>query len=297
MWTYVSNTDLRSRGLGLDQAESVIDVVRTAQEADVAVVCKELPDGSWAVSTRSAGRVDVGAVCVGLGGGGHRLAAGFTGRGAVEQVVGDLRTALRRAPDPGVKAVATAGLVVVDKPAGLTSHDVVARLRRLIGTRRVGHAGTLDPMATGVLVIGVERGTSCSVTWPRRQGLPGDDPLGQATTTDDAEGEVIGGAPAGGRRRGAGPQRARRRRRRDRAGPVLGQRGQGRRPAGVRAGARGGDRGPRRPPVHVTRLDLLDLRRPSADLLDVDVDLDCSSGTYVRAIARDLGAALRWAGT
>ncbi len=98
VWTYVSATDLRNRGLGSDQAESIIDVVRTAQEAEVAVVCKELPDGSWAVSTRSTGRVDVGAVCVDLGGGGHRFAAGFTGRGPVEQVVGELRAALRHVP-------------------------------------------------------------------------------------------------------------------------------------------------------------------------------------------------------
>ena len=54
---------------------------------------------------------------------------------------------------------AASGLVVVDKPAGLTSHDVVSRVRRLAGTRKVGHAGTLDPMATGVLVLGVNRAT------------------------------------------------------------------------------------------------------------------------------------------
>ena len=58
------------------------------------------------------------------------------------------------------------GLVIVDKPGGMTSHDVVARIRRLAGTRKVGHAGTLDPMATGVLVIGVERPPGCSATWP-----------------------------------------------------------------------------------------------------------------------------------
>ena len=84
------------------------------------------------------------------------------------------------------------GLVVVDKPAGLTSHDVVARLRRILRTRKVGHAGTLDPMATGVLVCGVGRGTkllghlaldSRAYTATIR--------LGAATTTDDAEGETV----------------------------------------------------------------------------------------------------------
>ena len=68
------------------------------------------------------------------------------------------------------------GLVIVDKPAGLTSHDVVGRLRRMLGTRRIGHAGTLDPMATGVLVLGVRRAPSCSATWRGRQGLHRHDP-------------------------------------------------------------------------------------------------------------------------
>ena len=84
------------------------------------------------------------------------------------------------------------GLVVVDKPGGMTSHDVVARVRRLARTRRVGHAGTLDPMATGVLVLGVERATRL-LTY-----LVGADKayqatirLGQTTVTDDAEGEIV----------------------------------------------------------------------------------------------------------
>src|SRR3954452_19128562 len=91
----------------------------------------------------------------------------------------------------------TAGLVVVDKPGGMTSHDVVARLRRLAGTRRVGHAGTLDPMATGVLVLGVRPATRLlhhlvladkAYTATIR--------LGQATVTDDAEGEVTASVSA-----------------------------------------------------------------------------------------------------
>src|SRR3954449_12498940 len=89
-------------------------------------------------------------------------------------------------------AAAEAGLLVVDKPSGWTSHDVVGRVRRLAGTRRVGHAGTLDPMATGVLVVGVERATRL-LTY-----LVGADKeylatirLGVTTVTDDAEGEVL----------------------------------------------------------------------------------------------------------
>ena len=86
---------------------------------------------------------------------------------------------------------ALGGLLVVDKPAGWTSHDVVARVRRLAGTRRVGHAGTLDPMATGVLVLGVEKGTKlltflvgCDKSYAATIRL------GQSTITDDAEGET-----------------------------------------------------------------------------------------------------------
>ena len=93
----------------------------------------------------------------------------------------------------------TSGLVVVDKPGGVTSHDVVARMRRIARTRRVGHAGTLDPMATGVLVLGIEKATRLlhhlvladkAYTATIR--------LGQGTSTDDAEGEVVAGASAVG---------------------------------------------------------------------------------------------------
>ena len=91
------------------------------------------------------------------------------------------------------------GLVVVDKPAGLTSHDVVARVRRLAGTRRVGHAGTLDPMATGVLVLGVDRATRLlghlALT---EKAYDATIRLGATTVTDDAEGEVVATADATG---------------------------------------------------------------------------------------------------
>jgi phosphoesterase RecJ-like protein len=98
VWTYSTVADLRSRDLGMDQVEGVIDVVRTAREAEVAAVCKEQLDGSWAVSLRSKGRIDVGQVSVDLGGGGHRFAAGFTGHGPLEVVVKQLRAALDAAP-------------------------------------------------------------------------------------------------------------------------------------------------------------------------------------------------------
>ena len=91
------------------------------------------------------------------------------------------------------------GLVVVDKPAGLTSHDVVGRVRRLAGTRRVGHAGTLDPMATGVLLLGVNRATRLlgHLTLAEKE-YDAVVRLGASTTTDDAEGEVTATSSAAG---------------------------------------------------------------------------------------------------
>jgi tRNA pseudouridine55 synthase len=170
---------------------------------------------------------------------------------------------------------------------------VVGRLRRLAGTRRVGHAGTLDPMATGVLVVGVERAT-------RLLGhlALGDKAylatirLGQATVTDDAEGEPVGGSTAAAVTEPA-----------VRAGlaALTGEIDQvpaavsaikvaGRRAyAQVRAGAEVVLPARR---VTVGRLDLLGWRRPTPELLDLDVAVECTSGTYVRALARDLGAGL-----
>ena len=78
VWTWVGRDDLQAAGVGLEEAESIIDVVRTAEQSQVAVVLKQDSDGSWRVSTRSRGTVDVGAACGLLGGGGHQLAAGFT---------------------------------------------------------------------------------------------------------------------------------------------------------------------------------------------------------------------------
>jgi tRNA pseudouridine55 synthase len=180
------------------------------------------------------------------------------------------------------------GLVVVDKPAGLTSHDVVARLRRILGTRKVGHAGTLDPMATGVLVCGVGRGTKLLGHLALdTKAYTATIRLGTATTTDDAEGEVVATAdPSGVDDAAVATGMA------ALIGPILqvpsavsAIKVDGRRAyARVRAGeqvvlpAR---------PVTVAAFTLL--ARRGADL---DVAVECSSGTYVRALARDLGAAL-----
>lgn len=198
---------------------------------------------------------------------------------------------------------APGGMLVVDKPAGWTSHDVVARARRLCGTRRVGHAGTLDPMATGVLVLGVDRGTKlltflvgCDKSYAATIRL------GMATLTDDAEGETTqalgvvdlpaleAALPAAVAALTGSIQQV----------PsavsaikVKGVRSYTRVRQGdtVELAAR---------PVTVSRFDVLAVRPstvapemgPPVEVVDVDVEVDVSSGTYVRALARDLGKAL-----
>jgi tRNA pseudouridine55 synthase len=184
------------------------------------------------------------------------------------------------------------GLVVVDKPAGMTSHDVVSRLRRLLGTRRIGHAGTLDPMATGVLVCGVQRATRLLGHLPLEPKVYRSTVrLGVSTSTDDADGEHTRRVDASAvsepailagiaELSGAIEQVP---------SAVSAVKIDGRRAyALVRAGeqvtlaAR---------PVSVTRFELLELRRGD-QVTDLDVLVECSGGTYVRALARDLGVAL-----
>lgn len=185
------------------------------------------------------------------------------------------------------------GLVVVDKPAGLTSHDVVARIRRLAGTRRVGHAGTLDPMATGVLVVGV--GTATRLLHHlvlTDKAYEATIRLGQSTVTDDAEGEPIAAHSASGTDEAAV---------RAAMQALTGEIAQV--PSAVSAVKIAGERAYRRVrngeavelparQVTVARFEAVRFARPSADLIDVDIAVECSSGTYVRALARDLGATL-----
>jgi tRNA pseudouridine55 synthase len=183
-------------------------------------------------------------------------------------------------------------VVVVDKPPGMTSHDVVARVRRLTSTRRVGHAGTLDPMATGVLVLGVERATRLlGHLMATTKEYDARIRLGQETTTDDAEGANLGGADASWLDAAAVKAAASRFVGELQQVPsavsaikVGGRRAYARVHAGetVTLGAR---------PVRVDAFDVLALR-PAPPYLDVNVTVTCSSGTYVRALARDLGRAL-----
>lgn len=190
---------------------------------------------------------------------------------------------------------AGSGILLLDKPRGLTSHDVVARTRRLAGTRKVGHAGTLDPMATGLLVLGLNSSTRL-LTY-----LVGLDKeytatirLGAATVTDDAEGETTATAdpallaaiaddvveaaiePLRGDIEQVPSTVS--------AIKVDGKRAYARAREGedVQLAAR---------PVTIRAFEVLASRRVDG-FLDLDVRVECTSGTYIRALARDLGAAL-----
>lgn len=186
----------------------------------------------------------------------------------------------------------SSGLLVVDKPAGITSHGVVARARRMFGTRKIGHAGTLDPMATGVLILGVNRATRLLGHLALHdKAYEATIRLGASTVTDDAEGEVLQSADASGVRAeqvieamaafvGAIEQVP---------SSVSAIKVDGKRSY---ARVRGGENVelPARP-VIVSRFELL-ATRPDGQFVDCDVIVECSSGTYVRALARDVGRTL-----
>ncbi len=190
------------------------------------------------------------------------------------------------------KQVPAPGLVIVDKPGGMTSHDVVGRCRRIFGTRKVGHAGTLDPMATGVLVIGIERATKIlGLVAGASKTYTATIRLGQSTTTDDAEGELLQEVSADAVTDDAI------------GAAVAALRGDIEQvPSSVSAIKVGGKRAYQLArdgqsvelaarAVRIDRFDIVTVRRLGA-VVDVDVVVDCSSGTYIRALARDVGATL-----
>ncbi|MBP3087821.1 tRNA pseudouridine(55) synthase TruB [Corynebacterium sp. sy017] len=195
--------------------------------------------------------------------------------------------------------LAKSGLVIVDKPEGMTSHDVVGKLRRIFGTRKIGHAGTLDPLATGVLVLGVERGTKfLSHMTAATKAYTATIRLGVRTDTDDCEGNIIEKIDA----------RAAHLSDHDIVhatqsfvGDIM------QRPAAVSAIKVAGKRAyqlvregqkvelaPR--PIRITAFDVL-ARRDGDDYIDLDVAVECSSGTYIRSLARDLGEKLEVGGS
>jgi tRNA pseudouridine55 synthase len=188
------------------------------------------------------------------------------------------------------------GFLVVDKEPGMTSHDVVAIARRALGTRKVGHAGTLDPMATGVLVLGFNNGTRLlQYITDGDKSYQATVVLGVSTITDDFEGEVIATVDASaitdeqinaelGTMRGTFMQR----------------------PSSVSAVKVDGERAYDRVrsgetvvlasrEVTISRLDILQICR-SEKRVEIDIEVTCSAGTYIRAIARDCGDGLKVGG-
>lgn len=196
-------------------------------------------------------------------------------------------------PDPSLPR--RAGLVVVDKPLGWTSHDVVARMRRLAGTRKVGHAGTLDPAASGILVVGVEKATKL-LTWVTGTSKTYHTTirLGAATITDDAEGEVIERADPAALADVTDEHIARQ------VAALTGTIQQV--PSAVSAIKVDGRRSYARVrggehvelaarEITVDEFTVEGVQRREG-YVDVTATVSCSSGTYIRALARDLGAAL-----
>ncbi|CAD6000052.1 tRNA pseudouridine(55) synthase TruB [Agreia sp. COWG] len=192
------------------------------------------------------------------------------------------------------------GVLFIDKPAGLTSHDVVARTRRIAGTRKVGHAGTLDPMATGLLVLGVNASTRLLtyVVGLDKEYLA-TIRLGVATTTDDAEGEVVSVAPSGAVEGLIAADI------RSQVEALTGDIEQT--PSSVSAIKVDGQRAYalvrsgvevklKARPVTVSEFEVVDERAATtadgAQVVELEVRVVCSSGTYIRALGRDLGAAL-----
>lgn len=197
------------------------------------------------------------------------------------------------------------GVVIVDKPAGMTSHDVVGKLRRIMGTRRVGHSGTLDPMATGVLVVGIERGTKFLaqvVTHDKRYEATVR--LGTSTLTDDVEGEVLSTASP------EALEKLNEQQIRDAFATQVGEIMQ--RPSSVSSIKVNGRRAhelvreghdvvlPERP-VTVHSLEVGEVSFVSDATTDsphwsAQISVHCSSGTYIRSIARDVGEQLHVGG-
>ena len=194
---------------------------------------------------------------------------------------------------------ATDGFVVVDKAGAMTSHDVVAIGRRVLGTRKVGHAGTLDPMATGILILGFGHGTRLlQYITDGDKSYRATIALGASTITDDIEGEITSKATQSQIANTIDE---------DIRSALASMRGMiSQRPSSVSAVKVDGKRAHERVragevfelasrEVTISQLDVLEIRR-SNDVIEVDIEVTCSAGTFIRAIARDLGATLNIGG-
>ena len=281
----------RATGGSYDDLEGLINEPLTVKSILAVVFFKEWEPGVYRVSLRSKGEIDVRSVAQQFGGGGHKNAAGCTVAGDLAavraQVVPLVLAAIERAAPANALMD---GVLVVDKPEGPTSHDVVARCRRALRTPAIGHLGTLDPMATGVLVLVVGRATRLA------QFLSGQPKsydatfrLGLTTDTWDRTGTALT-APESSTR----PERGRRGGRPDRlpgppaadAAALLGEDDRGR-PGPRTRPARQDGRGSSRPWSSCWNVELLAMDYPLGRLR-----LRSSAGYYVRSLVHDLGQAL-----
>lgn len=273
------------------EAEDLVNYPRSIGSVRVACLLRER-DGLVKVSLRGKGDVDVSLIAARFGGGGHRNAAGCTVAGPLDRATRDVLAAVRAAlegtPGDMSRAPLRSGVLVVDKVAGATSFDVVALVRRRLNAKRVGHAGTLDPGAVGVLPILVGEATKLMPYLAERdKEYVATIRLGVTTDTQDLTGRVLSEAPvpplsradvAGAARAFVGPIRQ--------VPPMYSAvRREGRRLYEL---ARAGVEVPREPrPVEIHAIEVEDLARPRATLRIV-----CGKGVYVRTLAADLGALL-----
>jgi tRNA pseudouridine55 synthase len=308
LWLEVSQEMLRQAEATPAAAKGLVNFMSTFDGPCVTAVFRELESHQVEISLRSRPSVDVSGVALAFGGGGHPQAAGVPSPAAsptyakrcwplckwpcwnnwaAVRVLDADGTAPLAAMPPYPEALVI-GVLNIDKPAGWTSHDVVARIRRLAGERRVGHAGTLDPMATGVLVVCLGAATRlveylADLDKSYRATIR----FGAVTDTWDAEGEVIATADTADLTLAAAESAlAAFRGTIEQTPPMYSALKRDGRP--LYELARQGvtvEREARL--VEISRLEIISWAPP-----DLVVDITCSKGTYVRAIAHDLGAAL-----
>ena len=188
--------------------EDMTTLARSIKGVEMVMFFKEMAPETFRVSLRSKGSANAARVAEHFGGGGHIHASGFTVYGPYERLIREVPATVEGLLDAAAggpsgtgpltgEAVANDGLLVIDKPGGLTSHDVVQRVRKLLGTRRVGHGGTLDPDATGVLLVAVGQATRFFPFLSKENKVyEGLIRLGFATDTYDASGRPAAGDPA-----------------------------------------------------------------------------------------------------
>ncbi len=193
-WTVLSLNDLTDQ-IHSDETEGIVNYCRNIDGVEVGAFFKETKEGSFKVSLRSKKYINVGTIAQSFGGGGHARAAGYTYYGSLEEAKSLLFHKLKEKKYGRITLsnnLTFEGVLPIFKPKGMTSHDVVAKLRRILKIKRIGHTGTLDPEVTGVLPICIGKATRIAehiMELPKE--YHGQLTLGVSTTTEDAYGEVI----------------------------------------------------------------------------------------------------------